>query len=427
MKQHNFIHYCLCALVFIGKSLVCIILSLLILVALNSVSLVYDFEKPSQFVGPDIFNPYKSLNIACSDTIASSDFSCNAKTWKRATFHNHTKVEGIFNECDHTPAQTYDILKSFGYDIITFSNHNELTPHPYDSLLQVNVYEHGYNLFRYHKLVFGSKSVCPFDHLVPLFTFQKQFQMDILSRQSDIIQLNHPFRTNSTSPRMMRKLTGYQIIELDSGRTTEQEYWDWSLSAGHYSFGMANDDLHYPDRSSRIAIRCNFVQCESGKYSDVLDCLRSGCWYSMRIPDYGNGDWDIKRERNRHLPSITDIGLKDSTVFMRLSQVADSIKVTGQDGTTLALAKTSDSLEYTFIPTDTYARFTAYFPDGEVIWSNPFARFDKSVSTTPYRYAPHPVNIPLTILYNLLLVVIAFGIFKSISLILKQQNQFVKQ
>ena len=48
----------------------------------------------------------------------------------------------------------------------------------------------------------------------------------------------------------MQKLGGYRIMELDSGKSTENEYWDWALSAGHYSFGLANDDLHYPDKSA---------------------------------------------------------------------------------------------------------------------------------------------------------------------------------
>ena len=46
----------------------------------------------------------------------------------------------------------------------------------------------------------------------------------------------------------------------------------------------------------------------------------------MRVPDYGNGDWDIKYEKNRSLPYVTEIGLRDSTIFLGLSETADSIK-----------------------------------------------------------------------------------------------------
>ena len=146
--------------------------------------------------------------------------------WKRANFHTHTRVKGILNECEYWPAETDEAYRKFGYDIVTFSNHNELTLHPYDSLLQVNVYEHGINLFKYHKLVFGCDEVNRFDHLIPLFASQKQFQLDLLGKESDFIQMNHPLRTTGTSKSHMQKLGGYRIMELDSGKSTENEYWD---------------------------------------------------------------------------------------------------------------------------------------------------------------------------------------------------------
>ena len=57
-----------------------------------------------------------------------------------------------------------------------------------------------------------------------------------------------------------------------------------------------------------------------------------------------------------------------------------------------------------------YARITAYFPDGEVIYTNPFARYDASVAQTPYMAPAHTVNIPLTILFNFTLLVLCAGV-----------------
>lgn len=300
------------------KTLAALVLIALLAVFVTSVSPIYDFAEPRPFSGPDIFNPYR-------------DGGDSAFCWKRANFHTHTRVKGILNECEHWPDETDAAYRKFGYDIVTFSNHNELTVHPYDPLLQVNVYEHGYNLFKYHKLVFGCSDVNLFDHLVPLFASQKQFQLDLLGKESDFIQMNHPLRTIGTSEDHMRKLGGYRIMELDSGKSKENEYWDWALSAGHYSFGLANDDLHFPDRSSAIAVRCNFLCCPSARYEDIRKTLLGGCYYAMRVPDYGRGDWEVKYERNRHLPSIERIGLDGQTVYIALSCPADSIKVTGQD------------------------------------------------------------------------------------------------
>ncbi|MBE6250272.1 MAG: hypothetical protein E7111_01315 [Bacteroidales bacterium] len=308
--------------------------------------------------------------------------------------------------------------KKLGYDIVTFSNHNSLTVHPFDTALQVNVYEHGYNLLKYHKLVFGSEKVWRYDHLLPLLSFQKQFQIERLRKDSDIVQINHPLRTPTLSEKQMEKLRGYRLVELDSGRSTENTYWDRALSAGHYSFGVAGDDLHYPDRSSRIGVRCCFLCCRSATYKDIRHCLLTGNFYAMRVPDYGHGDWEAKYRRNRQLPSVSDIGLEDTTVFMSLSAVADSIKVIGQDHRTLAAASDSDHVEYAMKPEDTYARMIAYFPDGEVIYTNPFARYDAAVSDSPFDDRPSQVNIPMTILFNLALLLLcladAYLIYKLI-------------
>ena len=159
-------------LIIIGKTVACILVIALMAVAATSFSPVYRFGTAAAFSGPDIYNPYQDLDTAFC--------------WKRANFHTHTKVEGPMNECEFTPSEVYNALKKFGYDIVTFSNHNKLTEHPTDSSLQVNVYEHGYNLFKYHKLVFGSDKVIHFDHLVPFCLSQKQFQLDYLGKDADI-------------------------------------------------------------------------------------------------------------------------------------------------------------------------------------------------------------------------------------------------
>lgn len=377
------------------KTVISIILIAVLAVIITSVSPIYRFKAPEPFSGPDVFNPYRNLDTALC--------------WKRANFHTHTKVEGPLNECAHTPGEVHQALSDFGYDIVTFSNHNALTDHPFDSTLQVNVYEHGYNLFKYHKLVFGCDKVHRFDHLVPAIPSQKQFQLDLLSQESDFITMNHPLRTRGTSQELMEKITGYELIELDSGISTENEYWDWALSAGHYSFALANDDLHYPDQSHCIAVRCNFLCCPSGSYEDIKNTLLEGCSYAMRVPDYGCGDWEAKLQGNKELPAIKNIGLCDSTIYISLTQKADSIRVIGQNHTTLALATQCDSLSYTLKHSDPYARITAYFPKGEVIYTNAFARYDASISAGPFNEGDHEINFVLTILFNLMLLLLASG------------------
>ena len=446
-----------------GKCLSVLLLSLVAVLALFSVSPVYDFSAPRPFSGPDIFNPYAALgqgmcegSVRCdsaapgdgvvpNDGVTRCDNAARCegwdKTWKRANFHTHTRVRPFLSECDFWPEEVLAYYDSLGYDIVTFSNHNALTMHPNDTALQVNVYEHGYNLFKYHLLVFGSDRVNRFDPLLPVLVSQRQWKLDMLGRDSDFIQLNHPFRTWMTPRDDMECLSGYEIMELDSGITTEQEYWDRALSAGHYSFALANDDLHHPDRSWCIGIRSNMLYCVDGSYASLKETLLGGAYYCMRMPDYGAeyvagdtaevpgrgtlsgvGGWvQRKRAGIAAAPRLTGIGAEGDSLFVELSETASIIKAIGQDGRVLASAENSASLSYVMDDSDTYVRFTAYFDDGAVIYTNPFARYDKSaveaygdagISSRPaltdsYFHTPHSVNWPLTMLWNLLALSIA--------------------
>ena len=383
------------------RGLLVVVVSLLFLLFLGvlatSVSPIYRFREPKAFSGPDIFNPYRDLDTAYC--------------WKRASLHTHTRVKGPFpvNESEAWPQEVYDAYAKLGYDIVTFSNHNEITTHPFDSTLQVNVYEQGYSPYKFHKLVFGSKRVKHFDPMVPMLASQRQFELNRLGKDADILQINHPYRTWGSTRDIMESLSGYELMELDTHVSTENEYWDWALSAGHYSFGLANDDLHHPERHNLTAIRCNFICTPSGRYEDLLPALRSGCYYAMRVPDYGNGDWAVKREKNHQLPFVEAIGVEGDTLYLKLSAPADSIRVNGQNHTTLALLEQTDRIAYNLAPDEPYARFTAFFPDGAVLYTNPFARYDASVQDSPYNPAPQPVNVPLTLLWNLLLSVLIAG------------------
>ena len=385
------------ALLFIGRLLGSLALLFLLLVWITGVSPIYNFRAPQPFSGPDIFNPYSAMD--------------SASAWKRANFHTHTRVKGPWpvNECPYDAAYTDSVLRSLGYDIVTFSNHNEITEHPYDSTLQVNVYEQGYSPFKFHKLVFGSPSVKHWDPLLPLLASQMQFELDRLGADSDFIQINHPYRTVGTTCERMALLSGYQLMELDTHISTENEYWDAALSAGHYSFGLANDDLHHPERHWLTAIRCNFLRTPSGTYEDIRKTLRSGCFYAMRVPDYGDGDWAVKREKNRELPTVEAIGLEGNELYLTLSQKADSIRIGGAGHRTLLMETDTCSIRYALPEGEPYARMTAFFPDGAVIYTNPFARYDASVRESPFDPAPQPVNLPLTLLFNLLLAVLCAG------------------
>lgn len=392
----------------VGKSVATLLLVAVCIVLATSLSPIYNFAEPKPFSGSDIFNPYRNV-----DTIT---------TWKRANFHTHTRIESPLNECEYSPEATVEAYDKLGYDIVTITNHNYRTPHPRHEEYAL-AYEHGYNLLKYHKLVFGAERVMLFDHLLPILPSQRQWQLDMLGAECDFLQINHPLRTPLTSDDIMRKLSGYMIMELDSGHSTECEYWDVALSAGHYSFGLANDDLHHPDRSDKIARRCNFLFSPSTEWRDVARTLREGGYYSMRLPDYGSGDWEQKYAANSNLPRITSIGVNGNTIYLSLSQKAEKIVAYGSEHRTLVELSNADRVDYLLAHNEPYARFVIYFDSGEVIYTNPFARYDKSRGDYPTTNSEHSVNITLTILYNLLLVALCSVMLVAISRLWRKRDK----
>lgn len=370
------------------KSLMVVILVAISLAIATSFSPIYDFTEPRPFTGPDIYNPYSNIDTTCC--------------WKRANIHTHTRVEGILNECEFSADSVYHIYKTFDYDIVGFTNHNELTKHPIDKELQMDIYEHGYNALNYHIMTYGAKQVWLYDALLPLFASQKQFILDKLSEDADFVQINHPQRIRLFNYSDLKKIGGYRLMELTSSEDEiHNKHWDVALSAGRYSHGIMNDDLHYPDRAEKIAIRCSFICTPTERYEHVKESLIDGCFYSMSIPNYGDGDWDVKYALNRELPKVKDIGLRESTIYIELSAAADSIMFVGSNHRTLHTAYSATSAEYTMQDDDPYVRIMAFYGDGAVIYSNAFARYDSAAEESPYRGDMYSINTTLTIIFNI--------------------------
>lgn len=360
----------------------------IIILCIFSVSPIYRWEEPRPFSGDKIYNPY-----------AGSD---SATVWKRATFHTHTKVDKGINECPYYPDVVYDDYMALGYDIVAFTNHNALTVHPYDDRLDLHGYEHGYNLFKLHNNVFGTPKVQKYDILIPIFDSQKQFKMNLAGRDVEFFVLNHPDRTLGITPKTMERLSGYRLIEGDSGfqerdggEGTHLRHWDEALSAGRYVHNALSDDNHDSKNPERIARRCTWINTPSAEYRDVKGALLSGNFYSMRTPVGIPTD---------SLPRISDIALRGDTIQLSLSGPAESIEVISQGGEIKERLSDCARAQYIMEPDEPYIRLTARYSDGTVIYTNAFARYTDG--DTPYKPIEHPINWLLTILYNLILLAI---------------------
>ena len=382
------------------KILASLLLLILCGVAIFSFSPIYRFHGPEPFSGDRIYNPY-------------SDFDSTIG-WKRSCLHTHTRVDKGINECPYYPDVVLSDYRSYGYDILAFSNHQALTPHPTDSALYIAVYEHGYNLFKFHLNPFGVSKVEKFDHVLPFLRSQKQFMIGRLAEDGDFVQFNHPDRTLTINKKTMQSLSGYRLIEgdcdfgeWDGGNGTRLRHWDEALSAGRYAHNNINDDNHNSKDPGAIARRCSWINTPTPYYEDVKEQLLKGNFYTTRIPDFGRGDTAVKHAENRRLPKIKDIGMSGDTVFMRLSEPAAMIKAISQNGQTVDSVAGSNELRYVMQDTDPYVRMTAWYDNGVTVYTNAFARYSEGDS--PYREFEHPIRWGMTILWNLMLAAIAAG------------------
>lgn len=384
------------------RTLAAVLLLTLLVLTIFSVSPIYRFGSPEPFSGPDIYNPYEGL----------------AGQWKRSVFHTHSRVAGPLNECPLPADSVIADYRKLGYDIIGISNHNTITRNPADS--SIRVYEHGYSLFKFHKLVFNPTRVRLWDHILPFLVSQKQWQYDMLTGNADFIMMNHPDRTLLTTPRTMRLLSGYRLIEADC-MGTDCLKWDDALSAGHYCHNLSSDDCHDTRNSRKIARRCSWLDTPSTHYEDIAPVLLQGRFYSMRIPDFGNGDWQAKYRGNSNLPGIEDIGVSGDTVFVRLSRPA-RIEARGQ-GHVLLAQTNGDTLSYKMRADDPYVRFAAFFDDEVTLFTNAFARYDASTADSPFVAGTHKVNILLTLLWNAFLLLIAILLLRWLKAVLPHKKK----
>ena len=378
------------------RIVVSILFVAILAIAATSFSAIYRFSPATPFAGEDIFNPYSTF----APTIE----------WKRTSLHTHTRVDGILNECDFTAEETLNKYLDYGYDIVGISNHNKITPHP-DSKQDIGIYEHGYNLRNFHKLVIGTERVNHFDALYPISASQAQYQLDMLASECSVLQLNHPSRSALMDSARLTKIGGYDIMELSGFNAyLENKHWDWALSAGRYSFALLNDDLHYPDRSNKFALRCSYIGAKEATAEEIVSTLKSGYFYSVRVPNYGNGDWTIKLEKNQSIPTIKNIGVKEDVIYMKLSETPEQIRVIGENHTLLARVINSDTISYRMRACDPYARIVASYPDSLIIMTNAFARYDKATMASPADREFHKINALATVLYNIVVVVVIAAI-----------------
>lgn len=227
----------------------------------------------------------------------------------------------------------------------------------------IPVYEHGYNIEKVHQLVFGKDPIVYYDIALFQTLDNKQYIINEEKRDSDIVVIAHPEVRNAYSKSDMEQLSGYDMLEVLNNEKIATRAWDEALSSGKAAWIIADDDCHDISKPGQTGVSWTMVNANTKKCKEVMDALRSGRSYGVNGSDGLN---------DHYLKQVT---VKDSVVTFVVDDTAREIRLFGQNGVMKKIACNTDSVSYTFQPTDTYIRAVVEFPCQQ-LYLNPIIRYD---------------------------------------------------
>lgn len=313
---------------------------------------VYDFADPVPFSGDSIYNPYSDADPSLA---------------KKAIFHFHTTR----SDGKDSPEKIVGAYRNMGYDIVSISDHHNVTVTGIAPDRELRTYEHGLNAYRFHSVVFGVEQ--PSRYILPLWVnlSQRYETLKRLDESFDMVVLNHPGTVRRLSHRQVEQLSHYDYTEADNDlEKGTPPLWDAALSAGHYSFIMGNDDTHNLSKPYAIGRAMTFVMSSGCDAESVMDALKKGHCYALR-------SWHPSQNPDStHLPRLTRVDFSNDTLRVAFSEEAE-IRFIGQDGTVRKADSSVTASFYPFGQDDTYIRTEAHFnmAGRTIIYMNPVARY----------------------------------------------------
>ena len=350
------------------------------------ISPVYDFNEPAPFKGNKLYNPYAEIQ--------------NHK-WYKANFHSHSNIfwgltDGRLSDSD----ELYKIYSNMGYNIIGISNYMNLDVVDSHKDKFFPVYEHGFGIWKNHYLVLGADNVKFMDFIYYPTTNNKQFIINELKRDNNLISIVHPWMRNAVSMDDVSYLDNYDCIEICRYSRTSVEYVDRALSSGKNIKIMANDDSHDITNQDEVGKSLTIINSKSKSYGDVISAIKQGSAVSVNLINSGFNTFEIKNLRIPMLPNLSKFNVAGDTVSLKFDSLAAEIKFIGQNGVVKSSVSNSDSAVYYFKSDDSYIRVEATFPNNAVYYLNPVFRYDSEINKT-YKAK---INYPLTISYYVLWV-----------------------
>src|SRR6266540_3695904 len=313
---------------------------------------IYRFKKPASFSGDSLYNPYKNIS----------------GNWIKANFHAHSIAWGHLTNGHQTPFEIENVYSKMGYQVACVSNYENVAYCKNANIKSLPVYEHGYNIFKTHQLVFKPEKVSFFDLPFLQTTSMKQSVLKVLSDEGACIAIAHPLLRNGYTDQELKKLTGYNLLEVLNHSANSAKKWDVVLSSGKPVWCMGNGDMIDQLKNGNAYGAC-------GKNGVVENALR-------------------------------DLTVSGDTIRLLLAKNAEQIKLIGQNGVMKKVIKNADSAKYVFKTNDTYIRAEIINKDGR-LYLNPVIRYNGK--QTPSNISTASVNIIGTFFYRLSIILLCSG------------------
>ncbi|MGL4595593.1 MAG: hypothetical protein ACRCUY_12785 [Thermoguttaceae bacterium] len=357
---------------------------------------VYDFAPEKPFSGCHISNPYMNMENCVPI---------------KANFHAHSKAFGGITDGKGDADEIVQYYIDHFYDIPALTNYQSICRYqPLNDAMFVPVYEHGYNIFKFHQVSIGAKKVVWQDYPFGMTRNNMQHILEVIRRESEVLVLAHPTFTKRLFRKDFQQLSGYQLFDVTRGHQLQTEYWDMALSAGRLSFALASDDSHHIDNPHEYFKGCSiiFIKRQKNPASDpntklvadeIYDALRSGCGYAALV------SWTKSPEKRKEIHEnlmflLENVSLKGEQIDISLQKPAKFVRFIGQNGEVKQIDSEIKNASYIFKPNDSYIRteivFDTTFESEVTLILNPFVRYEKSL--TDYQNV-NRINWKMSLLY----------------------------
>jgi hypothetical protein len=335
---------------------------------------IYDFSQPTSFSGKSWYNPYRNWD---SENLLKANFHAHAKAWGGVTNGGNTQKE------------LENFYRNLHYGVAATSNYHSPQKPISKQLADFRVYEHGYNIFKSHKLALGVQKAIFLDF--PFFqnTSHKQLIINKILNIGGLVAIAHPNFHDGHSKEDLKKLRGYQFIEIRSRYANAVDYWDSALQSGHAVWCLANDDTH--DLAKEKAGRF-FNQLSLSSINDIRETLKSGQFVS------------VVSEEGMSLPVLKKITVNENKLDYEFSELTDTLFLV-ENGERIILPEAKGSI--LLKQTTNYIRFEAKNNDG-ILYTNPIFR-NASETKLPKVSLP-TLNLFKTLLYKASIILISIAL-----------------